>query len=68
MTGAFAPCLFIKGATEVEVPFHEDIIGNFMVYQDRTEINLLQLFLRTSETSEWFSMISGIIFEMNIIA
>jgi len=29
---------------EAEVPFHYSIIGNFMVYQDRLETNLLQLF------------------------
>jgi len=27
-----------------EVYFHNSIIGNFMVYQDRLETNLLQLF------------------------
>jgi len=41
--------------------FHKSIIGNFMVYQDRLEANLLQLF-RHSENPEWFSIISVIIF------
>jgi len=34
-----------------EVPFYESIIGNFMVCQDRTETNLLQVF-EHAETSE----------------
>ena len=38
-------------------------MGNFMVYQDRLEINLLQLFGHP-ENSEWFSIISVIIFEV----
>jgi len=33
-----------------------------MVYQDRIDTNLLQLFAHP-ETTEWFSIISGIIFE-----
>ena len=31
------PLPFHKGVTGETVPFYEDIIGNFMVYQDRTE-------------------------------
>jgi len=38
-----------------------------MVYQDRIETNLLQLF-EHPEISEWFSIISVIIFEINIVA
>jgi len=38
---------------------------NFMVYHDRLETNSLQLF-RHPENSEWFSIISGIIFEVDI--
>jgi len=38
-----------------------------MVYQDRIETNLLQLFVHL-ETSDWFSIIFGIIFEANIVA
>jgi len=38
-----------------------------MVYQDRIETNLLRL-LAHPGTSEWFSIISGIIFEFNIVA
>jgi len=37
-----------------------------MVYQGGLERNLLQL-LKHSENSEWFSMTSIIIFEVNII-
>jgi len=36
-----------------------------MVYQYRLETNLLQLFVHP-ENSEWFSIISVIIFEINI--
>jgi len=50
-----------------EVPFHKSSIGNLMVYQDRIETNLLQLRAH-SETSEWFSIIFGIIYEVNIVA
>jgi len=32
---------FQQGKTGAEVPFHNSIIGNFMVYQDRLETNLL---------------------------
>jgi len=35
---------FQKGATGAEVPFHNSTIGEFMVYQDRLEIDLLQPF------------------------
>jgi len=38
-----------------------------MVYQDRLETNLLQPFAHP-ETTEWFSIISAIIFEVNIVA
>jgi len=37
-----------------------------MIHQDRLETNLLQLF-RHSENSELFSIISVIIFEVNIV-
>jgi len=49
------------------VPFHNRIIGYFMVYQDRLETNLLQLFPHP-ENSELFSIICAIIFEVNIVA
>jgi len=38
-----------------------------MIYQDHIEANLLQLFART-KTSEWFSTISVIRLEVNIVA
>jgi len=40
-------------------------LGNFMVYQDRFEKKLLQLFA-LQDNSEWFSIISAII--VNIVA
>jgi len=46
--------------------FHNSITGYFIVYQDRLETNLLQL-SRHPENSEWFSIISVIIFEVNIV-
>ena len=49
------------------MPFYKSIVCNFLVYQDITETNLLKLFAHT-ELSEWFSRISGIIFEVNIVA
>jgi len=38
-----------------------------MVDQDQVETNLLELFTHP-ENSEWFSIISVIIFEVNIVA
>jgi len=66
MAGAFPPLPFQKGCNGAAVPFHNSIIGNFMVYQDRLELNLLQQFGHP-DNSEWFSMISVIIFEDNIV-
>jgi len=54
------------GSTGAVVPFHNSIIGSFMVYQDRLEANSLQLFAH-SETSECFSKTSVIIFEVDIV-
>jgi len=59
--GSVSPSPFKKGVTGAKVPFHNRITGNFMVNQDRLEINLLQL-LSHPENSEWFSIISAIIF------
>ena len=47
------------------MPFHNSILVNFMVYQYRHERFSLQLFAH-SENSGWFSMISVIIFKVNI--
>jgi len=52
--GAISPCSFKRGTTGAEVIFSYSIMGNFMVYQDRIETNLLQLFTQ-QENSEWFS-------------
>jgi len=65
--GVIAPWPFIKGATEAEVPYHNSIISHFMVYKDRLETNLLQLFAH-AEISEWISAIFVIISEVNIVA
>ena len=43
-------CSFKRGRRHL---FHYSIVGNFMVYQDRIETNLLQLFAQ-QENSEWF--------------
>jgi len=59
-------CLLKRRATGWKVPFHNSIIGNFLVYQDKLETNLFQLF-RNPANSEWFSIISVIIFEVNIV-
>jgi len=65
--GSIASLPFQKGATGAEVPFHNSTIGNFMVYQGRLDANLLQLFAHP-ESSQWFSTISVIIFEVDIVA
>ena len=57
---------FQKRSTGAEVRFHNSIIDIFMVYQDRIETNLLQLFGHP-ENSGWFSIIPVVIFEVNII-
>jgi len=62
--GGITPFPF-KGANGADMHFHNSIIGNFMVDQYRPETNLLQLFA-LPENSEWFSLISVIIFEGNI--
>jgi len=49
------------------MPFHTSIIDNLMVYQDRLETNLLQQFAHPGN-SEWFSIFSGILFEVNIVS
>jgi len=55
----------LKGGAQV--PLHNSIISNFMIYQDRLETNLLQLFAPTC-SSEWFSIISVICFEASIVS
>ena len=53
-------------STSNNTAFHNSIVGNFVVYQDRLETNLLQLFGHP-EDSKWFSVISVIIFPVNIV-
>jgi len=53
-------------STSNTTAFHNSVIGNFVVYQNRLEKNLLQL-LRHLVNSEWFSIIYVIIFEVNIV-
>jgi len=65
--GCIAPLPFKRGATGAEVPFYNYIIGHFMVYQNRIETNLLQLFAHP-ENAQGFYMIPVIIFEVNIVA
>jgi len=66
MARAKPPRPLKSGATASEVPLHRIIIGNFMVCQDRLQTNMLQLF-KHPENSEWFSIISVVIFEVNIV-
>jgi len=61
------PTALSKGGRGSVLPHHNSTMGNFMVYQDRFETNLLQLFVQ-QENSECFSIISAIIFEVNIVA
>jgi len=61
------PLPYPRGETGSAVPFYENIVSKFMVYQDRIETKLLQLF-EDLETSDWFFISSGIIFEVNIVA
>jgi len=61
------PPPFERGETGTQVPLHTSIISNFMIYQDHLEANLLQLIAHTYN-SEWFSIISVISFEANIVA
>jgi len=42
--GGIAPSSLSEGGTGAEVSFRNCIKGNNMVYQDRLETNLLQLF------------------------
>jgi len=56
-----------KGAKRAEASFHNSIIGHFVVYKDRIERNLLQQ-CGHPENSEWFSVVSVIMFEVNIVA
>ena len=65
--GGIPPRHFKRGETGDEAPFHSNIVGNFMDYQYRIETNLLQLFA-PRENSEGLSIISVIIFEVDVVA
>jgi len=56
-----------RGVMGAEVPLHNRTKRNFAVYEDRLETNLLQLFVQP-KNSEWFAIISAIIFEVNVVA
>ena len=58
---------FRMGSNGADVPFHKSIIGNFIVYQGRIETDLLKLCAHP-ENSEWFSVISVVICEVEIVA
>jgi len=59
--------LFLQNRVNgTEVPFHNNIIGNCIVYQNRIETHLLQLFAH-QENSDGFSKNSVVIFEVNIV-
>jgi len=58
---------FQKRATGAEVPFHNSIMGNVVVYQHRLEAHFLQLFAHL-KNSEWFSIICVSVFEVNFVA
>ena len=67
MTRAFLSLDFQKRDNGNGIAFFvSSIMLNFIVYQDRLETNLLQLFGHL-ENSELFSIISVIIFEVNIV-
>ena len=63
MTETFLLYSFKRGRRCI---FHHSIVDNFMVYQDRIETNLLQLFAQ-QENSEWFSIISVIILSSTLL-
>jgi len=47
MTVALPPCPLKGGETGTQVPLHNSIIRNFMIYQNRLATNSLQLFAHT---------------------
>jgi len=67
-TNHMSTCLrFGKVTNGADVPFHNSIIGIFVVYQSRIETDLLKLCAHP-ENSEWFSVISVVICEVEIVA
>ena len=64
--GGLVPYFFKKAPTVAEVLFHSIITDNFIFDQDQLETNFTRL-LADPELSEWRSIISVIIFEVNIV-
>jgi len=62
MAGTLASLSFQMVVNRGEVPFHDNIINNFMFI--KTELKLIV----HPENSEWFSIIYVVIFEGNIVA
>ena len=67
MTGTFSLTFAKGGQRGRRCLLRCSIIGNFVLYQNRLETNLLQLFAHP-KNSEWYSIIYVIIFEVNIVA
>ena len=65
--GGFPPGLAERGQRGWSCLFHNIIIDNVMFCQDQLETNLLQP-LAHPENPDWFSIISVIISEINIVA
>jgi len=63
--GALPPALAKWGQWRQWCLFDDNILGNFMVYQEWFETKLLRLFAHP-ENSEWFSIISVIVFDLTL--
>jgi len=61
------PLFFQKGGNGGGANFSSQYHREFYGQQDLVETNLLQLFTHTQH-SEWFSTLSVIVFEVNIVA
>jgi len=59
-------CPFERRAMGTDVPFYSGIVGDFIVYRDRIETDLLKLCTHP-ENSEWFSVIFFIIFRSTLL-
>ena len=64
MTGHFK----CRATAAAEVPFHNSILANLMLYRNRLETNLLQLFARPQKCQNVCFIISLIIVEVKIVA
>jgi len=58
---------FGKGSNGADVTFHNNFIGNFIVYQDGIETDLLKFLCPHPENSECFSVISFIIIDVKLL-